>query len=211
MRINEIFYSIQGESTWAGLPCAFIRFSGCNLRCRYCDTIFAYDEGQEMTVQSVLNELNQFRCRLVEITGGEPLLQPEAPELAQRLLDSGKQVLVETNGSLDISALSFGVSRIVDVKCPGSGESQRMHWPNLAQLNFNDNVKFVVSDKADFDWAVEIVHRFDLTAKTHVLISPSFGVIAPATLAAWILQAHLPLRMQMQLHKLIWDPNQRGV
>ncbi|MFZ5515234.1 MAG: radical SAM protein [Candidatus Zhuqueibacterota bacterium] len=211
MKINEIFYSIQGESTFAGLPCAFVRLSGCNLRCRYCDTAYAYDEGQEMSVQSVLDEVRHFQCGMVEITGGEPLLQTETSELAQRLLVAGNQVLVETNGSLDISALPAGVSRIVDVKCPGSGESQRMHWPNLQPLNFNDNVKFVVSGKADFDWAVEIVQRYDLTAKTHVLISPCFGIVAPVMLAEWILQTHLPLRMQLQLHKLIWDASQRGV
>ena len=211
MKVNEIFYSIQGESTFSGLPCVFVRLTGCNLRCNYCDTRYAYENGAELTISDVLSEVRKFDCFLVEITGGEPLLQAETVELVRKLIAAGNQVLIETNGTMDISVLPEGVIRIMDVKCPGSGEFNKMNQKNIEELNWDDNVKFVISNKDDFDWAEGFVRQFDLISKTNVLFSPCFGEVAPEVLAKWILQSNLPVRMQLQLHKYIWDPNKRGV
>lgn len=211
MKVNEIFYSIQGESTFAGLPCVFIRLTGCNLRCRYCDTRYAYEEGEERTVEEVLELVRKFNCDLVEITGGEPLLQPETVGLSKQLVEEGRQVLIETNGTLDISVLPPEVLRIMDIKCPGSGESDKMNWKNIDNLKPNDNVKFVISGKEDFEWAEKIVRQFDLIPRAQVLFSPNFGIVEPQNLAKWILHSGLPVRMQLQMHKYIWNPNDRGV
>jgi len=211
MKVNEIFYSIQGESTYAGLPCAFVRLTGCNLRCSYCDTKYAYDDGEEKSVDEIIEKVNSYNCNLVEITGGEPLLQSETIDLASRLVENKKTVLVETNGSLDISVLTESVVRIVDIKCPGSKEHQKMFWDNLQNLRSADNVKFVLTDRFDFDWAVKIVEKFELVNKAHVLFSPAFDLLKPELLANWILETSLPLRMQLQMHKYIWHPNKRGV
>lgn len=211
LRVNEIFYSIQGESSYAGLPCVFIRLTGCNLRCRYCDTRYAYEEGRSMAVKSVLREILKFKCDLVEITGGEPLLQEETGGLASVLIEQRKQVLVETNGTKNIDILPEPVIRIMDIKCPGSGESEQMDWENVNRLRQNDNVKFVIASRADFEWSVQVIKKYQLLSRTVVLFSPTFGILDPGTLAQWILESSLPVRLQLQLHKYIWAPDRRGV
>ncbi len=211
MKINEIFYSIQGESTFAGLPCVFIRLTGCNLRCRYCDTKYAYEEGEELNLFDILRIVQKYNCNLVEITGGEPLLQPDTVELSKKMIFENRRVLIETNGTQDISVLPAGVIRIMDIKCPGSGESDKTEWSNISKLKQTDNVKFVVADKTDFDWAEKIVLKYDLTTKTQVLFSPAFGIVKPKELAKWILESGIPVRMQLQAHKYIWEPKERGV
>ncbi|UCE06509.1 MAG: radical SAM protein [bacterium] len=211
LKINEIFYSIQGESTYAGLPCLFIRLTGCNLRCRYCDTQYAYAEGKDTDLNEILNRVNQYNCNLIEITGGEPLLQSETFQLAKSLIEQGKKVLVETNGTQNIDLLPEPVIRIMDVKCPGSGESNRMDWNNIDRLRANDNVKFVISHREDFDWAVNTVERFNLLKSAIVLFSPAFGLMKSEILAEWMLKLSLPIRLNLQLHKYIWDPKRRGV
>lgn len=211
LKINEIFYSIQGESNYAGLPCIFIRLTGCNLRCRYCDTTYAYEEGREMSLNSVLNEISKFDCNLVEITGGEPLLQDDTSVLARRLIGQGKHVLVETNGTQNIDMLPEIVIRVMDIKCPGSGESKRMDWNNIARLRQHDNIKFVISSRDDFDWSIAIINKYDLIPKASILFSPAFNLLQPKMLAEWLLEISLPIRLQLQLHKYIWNPGQRGV
>ncbi len=211
LKINEIFYSIQGESTFAGRPCVFVRLTYCNLRCTYCDTQYAFYEGQNMSVQDVLQRVQTYSCTLVEITGGEPLIQPAVYPLMRALADAHYEVLLETGGHMDISQVDPRVKRIVDVKCPSSGEADKMHWPNLEILTANDQVKFVIGDRQDFDYAVSIVQKYDLTNRCPVLFSPIFGQLKNQTLAEWILQTHLPVRLQIQLHKYIWKPDQRGV
>jgi len=211
LKVNEIFYSIQGESTFAGLPCVFIRLTGCNLRCRYCDTQYAYQEGRSMDVELALQEMSKFNCALVEITGGEPLLQKETSELASRLIEQGNQVLVETNGTKNIDVLPEPAIRIMDIKCPGSGESEKTDWENLRRLRSNDNVKFVIASRVDFEWSVQVIKKYQLLSRTVVLFSPTFGILDPGTLAQWILESSLPVRLQLQLHKYIWAPDRRGV
>ncbi len=211
LKINEIFYSIQGESTFAGRPCVFVRLTYCNLRCTYCDTQYAFYEGQNMSVQDVLQRVQTYSCTLVEITGGEPLIQPAIYPLMRALADAHYEVLLETGGHMDISQVDPRVKRIVDVKCPSSGEADKMHWPNLEILTANDQVKFVIGDRQDFDYAVSIVQKYDLINRCPVLFSPIFGQLKNQTLAEWILQTHLPVRLQIQLHKYIWKPDQRGV
>lgn len=211
LKVNEIFYSIQGESTFVGLPCLFIRLTGCNLRCQYCDTRYAYEEGSELALDQLLNHLSNYRCELIEITGGEPLLQDEAPDLAKSLINCGKTVLVETNGTMDIGRLPSSVIRIMDIKCPSSNESEKTDWDNITRLKSQDNVKFVIGDRADFDWAVTTVERWNLLDRCHVLFSPVYRVLAPEKLAEWLLETGLPIRFNLQLHKYIWHPNRRGV
>jgi len=211
MKVNEIFYSIQGESTFAGLPCVFVRLTGCNLRCSYCDTKYAYDDGDEISIDEIIKRVKSYNCDLVEITGGEPLFQNDCVELVDNMLKSKIKILVETNGSLDISRLKEPVIRILDVKCPGSKENQKMYWDNLRNLRPDDNVKFVLTNRDDFDWAIAIVEKFYLFNKANVLFSPAFNLLEPEHLADWILKTSLPIRMQLQLHKYIWHPNKRGV
>ncbi|HEX9973277.1 MAG TPA: radical SAM protein [bacterium] len=211
LKVTEIFYSIQGESTYAGLPCIFVRLTDCNLRCHYCDTRYAYEEGRSMDVESALQEISKFNCALVEITGGEPLLQDETSELASKLIDQGKLVLVETNGTKNIDVLPEPVIRIMDIKCPGSGESEKTDWENMNRLRQADNVKFVISSRGDFDWSVHVVSEYHLLSKVVVLFSPAFGILEPGKLAQWILEAALPVCLHLQLHKYIWAPNRRGV
>ena len=209
LSITEIFTSIQGESTFAGLPCVFVRLAGCNLRCRYCDSTYAYGPGVERSAESVVEEVAGLPVTLVEITGGEPLQQPETPELCRRLLARGRRVLVETNGTMDIGALPPGVVRIVDVKCPGSGEAGRFLAGNLAALKPEDECKFVLCDRADFDWAAAFVRRLDLTRRCTVLFSPVWTTLPPADLAEWILASGLAVRLGLQLHKVIWGGDTR--
>ncbi len=211
--VNEIFYSLQGESTHAGRPCVFIRLTGCNLRCAYCDTTHAYEEGQEYDVDRIVEIAQSYGCSLVEITGGEPLMQEETPLLVERLLSKNFQVLVETNGSLDISRVSARCTRIVDIKCPSSGEEARNDLQNLNRLSPNDELKFVIADRTDYTFARRIVESHEteqlITAKIH--FSPVFGKLSPCELSRWILDDRLSVRLQLQIHKYIWDPDQRGV
>jgi len=203
LTVSEIFASIQGESTYAGLPCLFIRLSGCNLRCSYCDSEYAFSNGIEMSVQQILTEACTHVCELVEITGGEPLMQEETPELAVALTSHFKNVLVETNGSLDIRPLTSPIIRIIDIKCPASGESGKMRWENLNDLRVEDELKFVISNREDFDWAVSVLKRDDLSDTCKVLFSPAHHVMPPDRLASWIMESQLPLRLQLQIHKYI--------
>ncbi len=211
MRINEIYHSVQGESRFAGLPCVFVRTTGCNLRCVWCDTEYAFHEGQQMTVDEIVQSVQKFNCKLIEITGGEPLLHKETPALATRLLDLGYEVLLETSGERDISCVDSRVIRIMDLKCPGSGESAANRWENIEYLTLRDEVKFVVSDRADYDWAVAAIRKYDLEQRTNLLMSPVFGKVEPVELVDWILQDGLDVRFQLQLHKIVWPPEQRGV
>jgi len=211
MRITEIFFSIQGESTYAGRPCVFVRLTGCPLRCAWCDTTYAFDGGTERSLESVLNEVEQYGCRLVEITGGEPLTQSEASPLITALADRGHTVLLETSGALDLTPVDPRTVVIMDLKCPGSGMVDRNRWANLSLLKPMDEIKFVVKDRTDYDWAITIVREHGLTARHTVLFSPVFGEMDPQALAEWILADRLPVRFQLQLHKHVWDPVTRGV
>lgn len=212
LTVYEIYKSIQGESTRAGLPCTFVRLAACDLRCVWCDTPYAFTGGRKMTIDEVVTAVEALGCGLVELTGGEPLLQAEAPALMSALLARGHTVLLETGGHISIGNVPEDVVAIVDVKCPGSGESHRMHWPNLDDLSGHDEVKFVLADRADFDYACDVVCRHDLASRVAaVLFSPVHGVLAPDELARWILDANIPARLQLQTHKYIWDPETRGV
>ncbi len=209
--VNEIFYSIQGESSHAGRPCVFVRLTWCNLRCSYCDTEYAFREGKKMSVDEILAVVGGYGCKLVEVTGGEPLVQEGSLELMQVLCDRGYEVLLETGGSLDISGVDSRVKRIVDMKCPGSGMAKKNLWANLEHLRGGDEVKFVVGSREDFDWSTEVIRRYGLEKRVTVLISPVFGVLEPVELAGWILEEKLNVKLQLQLHKYVWEPQTRGV
>ena len=209
--VNEIFKSIQGESWFAGLPCAFVRLTGCNLRCTYCDTKYAYDEGEEFTIDDVLERLAIYDCPMVDITGGEPLLQEDTPDLAEALLERAKTILVETNGTVDIDVLPRGIVRIVDVKCPDSRQSEKMLWENMDRLVKTDEVKFVLQSRRDYEWAESVVEEYGLLRRCMVLFSPAFAILEPRTLAEWMLSDNLSVRLNLQLHKYIWPPDTRGV
>ncbi len=211
MKITEVYHSIQGESTFAGLPCVFVRTTGCNLRCTWCDTEYAFFSGAEMSVEAVIDEVQQYGCTLVEITGGEPLLQKETPELAQRLLEAGYTVLVETSGERDVSVLDPRVRKIMDLKCPGSGEESRNRWANLAHLSPDDEIKFVIKDRADYDWTVSVLKEHNLEERCSILFSPVTGTLELADLAKWIVGDGLRVRFQLQLHKYIWPAATRRV
>lgn len=212
LTVNEIFYSIQGESTRVGEPCVFVRLTACDLRCVWCDTAYAFYEGRKMSVDEVVAAVAQYDCPLVEVTGGEPLLQPDVFPLMSRLLECGKQVLLETGGHRSIADVPPGVVRIMDVKCPGSGESARNDWANLARLSPADQVKFVLTDRTDYEFAREVVRRESLADRVAaVLFSPAHGVLHARQLAEWILADRLPVRLQLQAHKFIWSPETRGV
>lgn len=213
LRITEIFHSIQGESTWAGLPCVFIRLTGCNLRCVWCDTAYAFHGGKWMDFSTILSAVAAFETPLVEITGGEPLAQPACPALAAALLEQGYTVLIETSGSLPINTLPEEVIRIMDLKCPGSGECEKNHWPNIGYLRPDrDEVKFVIADRSDYEWARDSIetHRLETRCRA-ILFSPVTGSLEPAHLAQWILEDRLPVRLQLQLHKILWPGRDRGV
>lgn len=212
LTINEIFHSIQGESTHTGCPCVFVRLTACDLRCSWCDTPYAFTEGSKMTVEDVLARVDGYGCDLVEITGGEPLLQRDVYPLMEQLLASGKTVMVETGGHLSIKEVPSPVIRIMDVKCPASGESAKNHWENLDLLTTHDEVKFVIRDRVDYEFAKDVITRHQLVDRTAaVLFSPVHGVLLAKDLAAWILADRLPVRLQLQAHKYIWDANTRGV
>lgn len=212
LTINEIFHSIQGESTHAGRPCVFVRLTACDLRCRWCDTPYAFHEGRKMTVDEVVADVEARGCPMVEVTGGEPLLQPDVYPLMQRLLESGKTVLVETGGHRSIAQVPPGVIRVMDVKCPGSGESHRNDWSNLDRLTPADEVKFVIADRPDYEFARDIVRREGLDGRVAaVLFSPVHQELDPRELAQWVIADALPVRVQLQLHKYIWNADTRGV
>jgi 7-carboxy-7-deazaguanine synthase len=211
MRITEIFHSIQGESTYAGQPCVFVRLTGCPLRCTWCDTEYAFYGGQEVSDTDILAKIRTFDCPLVEVTGGEPLAQPGCFPLISKLCDAGYTVLIETSGAIDITAVDPRAHVILDIKCPGSGMTDRMHWPNVQKLAAKDEAKFVLADRADYDWARDVVTQHDLAHRSTVLFSPVFGALELRHLAEWVLADRLPVRVQTQLHKLIWTPDMRGV
>ena len=209
--IHEIYRSLQGESTFAGLPCVFIRLTACNLRCVYCDTPHAFAEGRALDLDAVVAQALELADELVEVTGGEPLLQPEVYPLMTRLADAGKTVLLETSGSIDTGEVDSRVRIILDIKTPGSGEVDANVWCNLDRLKPIDEVKVVLCSRTDFDWAVEIVRSQGLTDRCPVLFSAAFGQVDPAELAGWILASRLPVRLQLQQHKILWEPTARGV
>jgi 7-carboxy-7-deazaguanine synthase len=212
LTVNEIFHSLQGELTRAGERCVFVRLTACDLRCSWCDTPYAFYEGHKMTLEEVLEAVEAFECPVVEITGGEPLLQKETPELMRRLLERGKRVMVETGGHIGIDRVPAGVVRIMDIKCPGSGEAHRMDWANIDRLTREDEAKFVIRDRADYEYARDVLkaHRLDERCGA-VLFSPVHGVLTPEALASWVLEDRLPVRVQLQVHKFIWPPQTRGV
>ena len=212
LTINEIFYSIQGEATRAGEPCVFVRLTACDLRCSWCDTAYAFYEGQKRSIDDVIAEVEGHQCRLLEITGGEPLLQEDVYPLMDSLLERGYTVMLETGGHRPIARVPSNVIKIMDVKCPGSGESDRNHWENLDALTPHDEVKFVIKDRADYEFTRQVIARYNLPSRVAaVLLSPVHGILDPRILSEWMLADHLQARLQLQLHKLIWSPETRGV
>ncbi|MFN4260088.1 MAG: radical SAM protein [Gemmataceae bacterium] len=209
--IHEMYRSIQGESTFAGLPCVFVRLAVCDLRCVWCDTPHAFNQGQWWHLEDIVERTRSFHCPLVEITGGEPLLQAEVFDLMTQLSDMGMTVLLETSGARDISPVDRRVHIIMDLKCPDSGECERNHWDNLQVLKPTDQIKFVVASRRDFDWAVEIIRQHQLDRRFVVLFSCAFAIVKPLELATWLLDSGLHARMQLQMHKYIWEPQARGV
>jgi 7-carboxy-7-deazaguanine synthase len=211
LTVNEIFKSIQGESSFTGLPCIFIRLTGCNLRCTWCDTEYAFYEGKPKSVQDIIDAIEPLGIPLVEITGGEPLLQDEVYDLMSALLDKNYQVLVETGGGVSVSKVPQQVIKILDVKCPGSGEDSRNLWDNLNHLNPHDEVKFVLADRADYEWSRDVLRQHNIPKKAKVLFSPVYDRLDLKELAAWVLEDNLPVRVQTQLHKVIWGKDTIGV
>ncbi|MBI4853066.1 MAG: radical SAM protein [Acidobacteria bacterium] len=210
MRITEIYQSIQGESSYAGLPCIFIRTTGCDLRCKWCDSEFAFYGGETLSIAQIIEQVKKFPANLVELTGGEPLLQKDIPKLALELLELGYQVLIETGGHRDISVLDKRVIKIMDLKCPASEECDKNLWSNLEFLTFQDEIKFVIADRKDYEWAKEVIEKYSL--KTFkLLFSCVYGSLEPKLLVEWILSDALPVRFQLQMHKFIWPPQERGV
>jgi len=211
MLINEIYASVQGESTHAGRPCVFVRTAACNQRCSYCDTAYAFTEGEPTHIDDVVARAVAFGIKLVEITGGEPMLQPLLPALCTRLMQLGCEVLLETGGSHDISIIPEGVRVILDIKTPGSGEEAANDYGNLKRLRVSHEVKFVLTSRADYEWSRELVSRENLVARATLLFSPAWGRVRPEDLSAWLIEDRLPARLNLQLHKFIWPPNRRGV
>jgi 7-carboxy-7-deazaguanine synthase len=211
LRVNEIFHSLQGESTHVGRPCVFVRLTYCDLRCRFCDSEYAFFEGIERPLEEIVAEVASYGCRLVEITGGEPLIQRETNELMRRLLAARHEVLLETSGAWSVEGVPEGVRIIMDLKTPGSGMVARNRWENLRHLDADDEIKFVICDRADYEWARGVVGEHGLVDRHAVLFSPAWGEVDPADLAEWILTDRLPVRMQLQIHKYIWSPTARGV
>jgi len=211
LKINEIFYSIQGESLLAGKPTVFVRTSTCNLRCSWCDTRYAYWQGKRMTVDEILSEVEKHGAEYVCLTGGEPLGQRASIPLMQKLLEKGYTVSLETNGSFSVKDVPLKVIKVIDIKCPDSNESENMAWENLALARPEDQFKFVVASRADFDWAQKLAEEHHLHEKCTVLFSPAYGKVKPAELASWILKSKAPVTLQLQLHKEIWGPDEKGV
>lgn len=211
LKVNEIYYSIQGESTKAGLPCVFIRLTYCNLRCSYCDTEYAFYEGKELSLEEIFTKVKKYRCNLVELTGGEPLVQSESLELMKLLCDTGYEVLLETGGSLPIDNVDLRVKIIMDLKCPSSNMAKKNLYENISFLKKSDEVKFVLGSREDYEWAKTILLQYDLQNKCDVLFSVVFGKLQPVTAVEWILEDNLQIRFQLQMHKFIWHPEQKGV
>jgi 7-carboxy-7-deazaguanine synthase len=211
LRVNEIFHSVQGEGTRVGVRCVFVRLTGCHLRCTHCDTRYAFDEGDWMTLDEILERVRAYDCSTVEVTGGEPLLQPGAYSLMARLADKFETVLLETSGTVSIEKVDPRVARIMDIKCPSSGATEHNHWPNIELLTPHDEVKFVIADRADYDWAKGVIERHSLLSRCPALVTPVFDVLPPVDLANWVLEDRLGVRVGLQLHKLIWPPTSRGV
>lgn len=212
LKVNEIFYSIQGEGSAAGLPCVFVRLTYCNLRCTYCDTEYAFYEGKDLSISQVVDEVKKFNCNLVEITGGEPLVQKnECLELMKQLCDEGFEVLIETGGSLPINEIDSRVKIIMDLKCPSSGMEKKNLYENINYLKPGDELKFVIGSREDYDWTVEVIKKYDLEKKCKILFSVVFGKLEPVELVNWILKDKLKVRFQLQMHKFIWHPETKGV
>jgi 7-carboxy-7-deazaguanine synthase len=212
LTVHEIYLSVQGESTHVGRPCVFVRLTACDLRCSWCDTPYAFTGGRKMSIDEVVRKVRKLECSLVELTGGEPLLQPDAIPLMQKLIDDGFEVLLETGGHLTIERVPTGVHAIVDVKCPGSGEASKMYWPNLDRITRDHEVKFVIANRADYEYARDVIARHDLGARANaVLLSPVHGVQRADELVQWMLEDRVPARLQLQAHKYIWTPETRGV
>jgi len=211
MRIAEIYSSIQGETQYAGLPCTLVRTTGCDLRCGYCDSAFAFYGGKDMALPEILAEVERLGPRLVLLTGGEPMLQRELPALAAQLVEGGYQVMIETSGAHPLDSLPPEVVRIIDVKTPGSGESHRNRWELLGTLRRQDAAKFVLCDENDYRWAQDLIHKYELGARTEVLLSPVHGRLDPQALVRWMLRDRVPARLNLQLHKYVWEPEARGV
>jgi 7-carboxy-7-deazaguanine synthase len=211
LKVNEIYHSIQGESTKAGLPCTFIRLTYCNLRCNYCDTAYAFYDGRDMNLEEIISEVKKFDCRLVEITGGEPLFQNETLNLMKFLSDEGFEVLLETGGSLPIREIDKRIKIIMDLKCPASGMAKKNFYDNIVFLKPEDEVKFVIETREDYNWSKDIIRQYNLTKICPVLFSVVFGKLEPVTLVNWILEDKLDVRFQLQMHKFIWDPAAKGV
>ena len=210
--INEIYQSIQGESTWAGLPCVFVRTTFCDLRCTYCDTEYAFYEGNKMSLDEIMSRVLHFDTSLIEVTGGEPLMQPAVPALLTRLCDEEKTVLLETSGAHDISVVDERVHRIMDLKTPDSGECDRNRYENIDYLTDRDEVKFVIGSEQDYQWSRDQIERFDLNHKCgSVLLSPVHGKIEPRKIVEWMLRDKIDARFQLQMHKHIWDPDRKSV
>lgn len=210
IKVNEIFKSVQGESTYSGLPCTFVRLAGCNLRCTYCDTNYAYYHGKELSDREIMAKIEEYGVKLVEFTGGEPLLQEETPPLLKNLMDNGYDVLIETNGSICIGCLDKRLNIIMDYKTPGSGMSERMRVKNFTFLKRTDQIKFVLMDENDYRWAKKIISENKLCDSfENILMSPAYGILPPKSLANWVLRDNLPVRVQLQIHKYIWGPDER--
>ena len=211
LKINEIYYSVQGESTHTGRPCIFIRLTYCNLRCSYCDTEYAFYEGKDMEIAQIMSEIQQWDCNLVEVTGGEPLFQEECIDLLHELINSNYEVMLETGGSLSISDVPKKVIKIVDFKCPSSKMEKKNMWSIVDDLQGHDEVKFVIGNREDFDWAKDKITEYSIDKICTLLFSPTFGEIDPQLIVEWILAENLPVRIQMQMHKMIWSPEEKGV
>lgn len=212
LKVNEIYYSIQGESTFAGLPCVFVRLTYCNLRCTYCDTEYAFYEGKEMSVSEIVKEVRKYNCNLVEVTGGEPLVQmDECLMLMKQICDEGSEVLLETGGSLTIKDIDSRVRIIMDLKCPSSGMEKKNLYENINYLKQKDELKFVIGSREDYDWAVNIINKYNLENKCKILFSVVFKKLEPLQLVNWILEDNLNVRFQLQMHKFIWHPETKGV
>ena len=211
LKVTEIYESIQGESTLTGLPCTFIRLSGCPLRCRWCDTAYSFDGGQQMTIDQIIEDVKKLGPNLVELTGGEPLAQDGAGELCEKLIENGFDVMIETSGSYDISVLPKQVHVVMDLKCPDSGMEDKNLYENISFLKNTDDLKFVVASYEDFLWADSLVREKDLSGKVNVLVSPAFGLVKPDQLVAWMLETKLKARLNLQIHKYIWNPRKKGV
>ena len=211
LKVNEIYYSIQGESTHVGRPCIFIRLTYCNLRCTYCDTEYAFYEGKNIEIPEIMAKIKQWNCNLVEVTGGEPLFQDECIYLLNELMNQNYEVMLETGGSLSISDVPIEIIKIVDFKCPSSGMEKKNLWSIVNDLQPHDEVKFVIGDREDFDWAKEMLNKYSLNEKCSILFSPTFGKIDPSLIVEWILEGDIPVRMQLQMHKHIWESEEKGV